>query len=153
MITIREISNDNLIYFIRKGFENDVELLNYYDKGLVERSISAMVHDTYAKLQDYQHVFSKNISFAVYKEEEPIGYLFVTKEPNRLISFALNKTHRNKETLKKFFSLICGTLENNFECVLYSENVRGINWLIKCGMLVERKMNSLTILKFKGICQ
>lgn len=153
MLSVKTISNENLIYFIRKAFDGDIELLNYYDRGLEKRNLDAMANDTYVKLQDYEHLLFDSCAYSVYKGEEAIGYYFVTTEPNMLISFGVNKKHRNKETLIEFFKIIAETLDYDFEMFLYAENKRATDWLVKCGMEVSIRMNSLTHLKYKRPCQ
>jgi hypothetical protein len=153
MLSLKNVNAEDLLYYIKIAFEGDLELKVYYDNALRVRNLNNMCSDTYAKIVEYYEVFPSCEAYSVVKDDEGIGYMFISKDPNRLISFGLNKEHRNGNNLKMFFKLISKKLKHDFECILHTKNDRAINWLIKCGMDVDTKRQDITILKFKELCQ
>jgi hypothetical protein len=82
------------------------------------------------------HEASQEVKLDYYKviyQKKPIGY-FVTFD-NFLYSFSINKKYRNKENLIGWFTQVKKVLGTPFQCVLYQNNTKAIDHLIKQGMV------------------
>lgn len=147
MIIAEKVPITELKQYIEIAFEGDGELINFYDKNSFVVSNLDMSCNTHCKLIDYKNYFDNCYNYKVSLNNIPIGFIFITKNPNLLVSFSVNKKYRNKETLKKYFELIQNIFLEPFICFLYNENSRAINWLQKCGMEIESIDNGITRLK------
>jgi hypothetical protein len=154
MLTIKEVDILELKKLIDIAFDGDTELIDYYDRIANVSSVDEMVNDTFDKIKDYENHFANCYSYAVMYDDKEIGYLFITKNPNLLISFSLNKAYRCKENLASYFSLIKSLFEDRFGCYLNTYNTRAINWLKKCEMdIVSNNVSSLITFLNLRICQ
>lgn len=97
---------------------------------------------------------NNKISFNIIKrlseclKNYPDSYLYINNEykyfalwlyafdRNILYSFGMHPNYRSKENLINFWNYIINQ-HNDFDCYLYSNNTRAINWLKKCGMKEE----------------
>jgi len=147
MIVAEKISIGDLKKYIEIAFEGDEELEHFYDKNSCLSSILDMTKNTYYKLEEYKSYFDKCCHYKVVLDNVEIGFIFITKNPNLLVSFSINKLYRNKENLIIFFNLIRNIFSEPFNCLLYNENYSAINWLQKCGMKIESVDSSITKLK------
>jgi hypothetical protein len=147
MLEVQQINITELKQYIEIAFEGDKELINFYDKNSCVSNHNDMSSNTHFKLTEYKCYFDRCFHYKVVLDNTPIGFIFITKNPNLLVSFSVNKKYRNKETLKKYFELIQHIFSEPFICLLYNENYRAINWLEKCGMEVESIDSSITKLK------
>jgi hypothetical protein len=152
MLELLKTNLTDLKKYIDIAFSEDKELIKYFDKTAGVSDTSSMCGDVWEKLKDYPTYFMHVYCYKVVLDKEPIGFVFITKAPNLLVSFSINKKHRNKEVLKEYFDKICIELDNDFECMLYNENSRGINWLEKCGMDITEVNNIYTKLNYNK-CQ
>jgi hypothetical protein len=137
MLKLLRINIYELKQYINIAFNDDYDFINYYDKNTKIKTIEELVEKTNEKILDYPSYFGTHYSYRVDFDNKSIGYLFITKKPNLLVSFSINKKYRNKEILKNYFDIIKKELGNSFCCLLYKENIRAINWLKKCGMKPE----------------
>ena len=136
---------------MKVAFDGDYELIKYYDSASNVDSIDSMVTDVLIKIKDYPKWFNSCYSYSVSNDEEPIGYLFITKEPNLLVSFSINKNFRDKDNLKSYFDCIVKEFNTDFDCLLFSHNDRAINWLKRCGMVEVKEFyqEGITKLNYK----
>jgi hypothetical protein len=137
MLEAKKIDVKDLRQYIDIAFANDCDLLNYYDKSAGVLSGEAMVVNTYNKIKDYLAYFHHCFAFKICIDGDDAGFIFFTKSPNLLVSFSINKKYRQAEILKDYFESIKDSIADDFMCLLYKENTRAINWLVKCGMEVE----------------
>jgi hypothetical protein len=147
MIVAEKIPIGDLKKYIEIAFEDDEELINFYDKTYSLSSHSDMYKNTYSKLKEYKEYFGKCCHYKIILDGVEIGFVFITKTPNLLVSFSINKTYRKKDILISFFNLIRNIFSEPFICLLYNENSRAINWLQKCGMEIENVDDIITKLK------
>jgi len=130
LITIEHIFREDVEELVRLAYEGDTELFEKYHlkpnmtfEEAVEGNMFCM--DDTAKSVDFDY-------YKVLFNGEPIGY-FVTF-PECLYSFAIGMKWRTKEILIEVFNKIKESLGNKFACLLYKNNSRAINWLLKCEM-------------------
>jgi len=133
---------NELIY---EYFKDDHNLLDYFDPMSTAKTIEEAANDVYEKI--LQHGKESDCNFIC----NSIGYFYYSdyllfSDRKVLISFCVKKEHRNKEKLKEFWELIHDTIGNHFECYLFNRNERAIQWLIKCGMKIEKKNDLITLL-------
>ncbi len=126
---------DKVRQAIEFAFEKDSDILNYCDPDYKDKSLKELTDSIYDK------IIGCSISYtdcAFYRYEVDglfVGFFFLIRDPNVLVSFGINKDYRNKETLSHFFEVIKDEFdENGFDCYMWERNVRGNNWLQKCGM-------------------
>lgn len=136
---LKKCNIDDLKGYIDIAFKDDNALYKYFDRSIEVSSISEMVESVFIKIKDYSRFFLDCNAFGVYSEDKPIGYLFILKEPNLLVSFSINKNYRNKQMLTSYFDLIKEQFNGDFSCFLYSYNKRAIDWLKNCGMIQSRE--------------
>lgn len=118
---------------IRKAFEGDDDIFKFFDPNFDLKSIDEIVDNIYEKIAEYKD----NLDSEFVELEN--GYFFITKQPKLLVSFGINKKHRNKEELSKFWDKIKSKLGDDFNCFLWSKNERAINWLLKMGMKIKNE--------------
>jgi len=149
MMQLIEIPFVDIKERIKIAFDGDDDLVIFYDKALNLKSTNEMVNTTFYKLEEYYSSFSESkiLPFSVDLNGVSIGYVFLLKNPDLLVSFSINKLHRTKNKLIGLFSMIKSFFDNGFSCLLYNENTRAINWLKKCGMNVVLVNNEFTKLK------
>ena len=152
MLELLKTNLTDLKQYIDIAFNEDKELIKYFDRSAKVNDTNGMCNDVWDKLKDYPNYFMHVYCYKVVLNKEPIGFVFITKAPNLLVSFSINKKYRNKEILKEYFDKICIELDNEFECMLYNENSRGIRWLEKCGMDITEVNNIYTKLNYNK-CQ
>lgn len=127
---------------IRKAFEGDEEIVKLYDPTVQVSDVDQVVEDIYRKLVEYDLLYQ--FKFV----EVPDGYFCYM--PGTLVSFGLSKQVRTPERLTQFWEGIVEELGGTFDCMLWSRNTRGIRWLQKMGMRVDREVeyegNKITVL-------
>lgn len=127
---------------IRKAFEGDEEIVKFYDPNVEVSDVDQVVEDIYRKLVEYDLLYQ--FKFV----EVPDGYFCYM--PGTLVSFGLSKKVRTPERLTQFWEGIEEELGGKFDCMLWSRNTRGIRWLQKMGMRVDREVeyegNKITVL-------
>ena len=141
-MVVKKINIIELPIFINAAFENDEELIGLYDKSVEVETIEDICINVFEKIASLSgstelrgvSIDGNNIGFFVFN-------------PGYLISFGINVEYRNKKVLSDFWALIKKELGGTFQCALFSVNVRGINWLKKCGMNII--FENLTILQHK----
>jgi hypothetical protein len=146
------IEDKNLYDFVRIGFDGDNDLRNYYDESCNVIDHEDMVMNTVEKLKEYPSFFKNTKSYKINLDEKCVGFLYIVKNPNMLVSFAISKYFRTKEVLISFFEVIKSKLNDDFTCILFKKNSRAISWLKKCGMDIYYEDNSIVKLKY-SLCQ
>lgn len=137
---IRDIKIEELQDYINSAFEGDDELLSFYDRNANVKTLEDCCNNTFQKIRfsypnaSYGGLDINVLNIGTEMKEKKIG--FVVYENNMLISFGINKSHRDSDLLKLFWSDLKYLLGANFCCSLYSYNTRAIDWLKKCGMQV-----------------
>lgn len=126
----KSITYKELESAVEISFREDKNIYAFYDPAVPIISIEQLVADILRKVKTYVSPTIKG----VYEKGRLIGY-FVFKD-NMLISFSLSVGFRIRKYLRRFFSLICKELNNNFVCFLWKRNVRAIKWLSKNDMEV-----------------
>lgn len=137
MLQATKIDVNDLKRYIDIAFAEDCDLLNYYDRSSGVLTGDAMVINTYNKIKDYLAYFHHCFAFKICVDGNDAGFVFFTKSPNLLVSFSINKKYRQAEVLRDYFECIKDSIGDDFTSLLYNENTRAINWLVKCGMEVE----------------
>lgn len=130
-MVIKDIDIDQLNEYVYNALLDDYEIVKFYDKKCnIETPIEAVENICDKIRKFYTYSFMAGIEINGQKE----GY-FVWDD-NILISFSISKKYRNKETLSAFWKEIKKRLGNNFHCMLYSHNIRAIEFLQRNGMKI-----------------
>src|ERR1700694_3156625 len=111
-MTTEEIYIEGLLNYIYCAFDNDIELLMYYDRGASVKTIDDACINVYEKVK---HTYPDSICIGVRKDGKKAGYFVYS--PGLLISFGLNKKYRDKEGLSEFWGLIVDAIGTEFGCV------------------------------------
>lgn len=127
---------------IRIAFDSDEMIVKFYDPTVKVYEVDQVVEDIYRKLVEYDLLYE--FKFV----EVPDGYFAYM--PGTLVSFGLSPKARTPERLNEFWDRIVKELGGTFECMLWSKNLRGIKWLQKMGMRIDRETeyegNKITVL-------
>ena len=115
---------------VRHAFEGDLDIFKYFDPSASVKTIDDVVDNVVDKLFDYAMEY--DVSFVPFDN----GYIFYSS--NMLISFGINVEHRTSANLSAMWDLMVERLGDNFTCMLFDRNTRAINWLMRCGMRVEK---------------
>lgn len=119
-------------------FEDDVDLMKYYDPTSLVANRDQAISEIYHKL--IQHARERECKFV----GNDIGYIFYSG--NLLISFCVKPACRNKENLEIFGKSMKKELGKHFKCVLFNQNTRGIRFLERIGMKKTKSNNLITLL-------
>jgi len=123
---------------IYEYFKGDDRLLQFFHPNSSPDSIEEAVLEIYDIMLDYAK--SEKCNFV----SNEIGYVFYSK--NRLISFCVKPEKRTKSNLKDFGDFIKKTVGKHFNCYLFLNNSRAINFLMRMGMKVNKVDNSIILL-------
>lgn len=138
---VNDINIDEFEEYVYKAFFDDTEILEYYDRSANVKTTQEAIDNVCDKIKVcYPDAQIVGVEIKGCKE----GY-FVYRD-NLLISFGMSLQYRNKETLFQFWETIKQRMGNNFHSMLYSHNIRAINWLQKSGMKIE--FDHITILSY-----
>lgn len=130
---------EELAAYIEEAFKEDYELVEYYDKSVNVKNVEDCIENVIEKIKT---CYPDADMFGVEEYGCKIGYFVCTTD--LLISFGININYRDKETLDCFWKMIKKVVGDTFQCVLYSHNKRGINFLQKGGMIIL--FDNITIL-------
>lgn len=123
---------------IYEYFKDDNKLLDNFDPLSKAKNNEEAAQEIYHKM--VEHAREKECHFV----RNELGYIFYSGK--LLISFCVKPEYRSKENLKKFGQLLKFTVGKHFECFLYNNNLRGINFLKKIGMKEKKSNNLITLL-------
>jgi len=128
---------------IYEYFREDNELLEYFDPMSKATNIEEAAAEVYGKILQHGneaecHFICNEVGYFYYS-----NYLLFT-DRKVLISFCVKKEYRDKARLKEFWDEIMKNIGDHFECYLFNRNKRAIEWLIKCGMQVEKTNDLIT---------
>lgn len=145
MISIAKISLYQLPQYIELSYVGDEDLFNKYHiapydlKGCVVSTLLMIKEMSLARKLDY---------YKVMLDKTPIGY-FVTGQDD-IYSFGINIKYRKKEILVEWFEHVKKILPEQFTCMLYNNNTRAIEFLVKNGFrIVEDSINdNVTVLLY-----
>jgi hypothetical protein len=127
--------------YIEEAFLGDEELLGFYDKSVPVTRVQDICDNVFLKISSLlQPAMIRGIEI----EGEKVGY--IAFNPGILISFGLKKEYRDKEHLIQYWELIRKELNGDFQCALFGQNVRGISWLMTCGM--DILFENITLLNY-----
>lgn len=131
---------------IEYAFKDDNDINKYCDPEYKDATIDELILSIYNKLLEHEPLgVCKFVDLII--DGELVGFFFCFHY--LLVSFGINKNHRNKETLKKVFEIIKNEFDGYFECYMWQRNERAINWLKKCAMEEDYcKLESVTKLKY-----
>lgn len=138
---VKKIDIEQFNDYVYNAFFDDHEIIEFYDRAANVKTTEQAIENVCEKIRDH---YPDAKIFGVDIDNTKVGY-FVTKD-NLLISFGMNIKHRNKITLTVFWNEIKSKLGNNFNSILYSHNIRAINWLQKSGMKIE--FDHITVLSY-----
>jgi hypothetical protein len=133
---------------IQKAFEGDNEIGLYCDPSIAGATPDEVSLDVFNKLNEIEGVY--NGTFKEYqKDGQPVGFCYLIGSV--LISFGINKSHRNSDNLCSFYNFMKS--DGLSSAFLWERNTRAIKWLEKCGMEVEERLNGVVKLKNEEVCQ
>ena len=142
-MTIHSINIDKLREYVDATFEGDDDILFYYDKKEKVKTIPEACENIVNKIGI---VYNGSELRGIKINGHKVGYFVYTDE--LLISFGLNKCYRNKAILTDMWEHIKLEVGDEFQCLLYSYNVRAVDWLRRCGMDVL--FDNVTVLRFQN---
>lgn len=142
-MTVVEIHIDELLDYVEPAFSGDDDLLFYYDKKANVKTTKEAAENVIIKIRK-SYIGSECRGIKV--NGDKVGFFVYADE--LLISFGLNKEYRNKVVLGEMWQMIKGELGDSFQCLLYSYNVRAIDWLRRNGMTVL--FENTTLLRFEN---
>jgi len=130
------------------AFAGDDDICSYCDPDAVDNTPDGISLDVYAKLMDWEDVFCGTFKKAKVNGKE-VGFVYYFDDI--LVSFGVNKSHRNKEFLASFFADVTEWIGGDFVTFMWERNTRAINWLEKNGMQREAcDMENIIKLKYKS---
>lgn len=138
---IKNINIEEFYYYVYNAFIDDHEIIEYYDRGAMVKNTEEAINNVCDKIKS---CYPDAKIYGVEIDSIKVGY-FVTRE-DLLISFGMALRHRNKITLAAFWEQIKSKLGNKFAAMLYSHNIRAINFLKKGGMKIE--VDHITVLSY-----
>lgn len=151
---LKETTSLKIEETIIKTFEFDDEMVNLYDPSAVDIKKEDIPADIVRKLKEYDTIPSMELKyFDFFFDDKFSGYLVINEERKLLVSFGLKD--RSKESKDSFFEEIVKSLNGEFSCILHQVNQRGIKWLVKMGMSIEKENweydgHPYTILRYKS---
>lgn len=140
---VKHIHIDELFSYVEQAFDNDDDILFYYDKKVKPKTIPDACRNVVDKIN---MEYSDSEIRGVLIDGNKAGYFIY--EGDMLISFGLNKEFRTREYLPVFWSYIKQELGDTFQCLLYSYNLRAVEFLQRCGMNIL--FENVTLLKFEN---
>lgn len=144
MITLKKISLYELPELIYLCYKGDDDLLNKYH--IAKLDLETAVQSTFGMIHTASRI--KKIScYKVVYQKQPIGYV-VTYGGNFLYSYAIAMKFRKKDILKNWWNEVKKILDEDFSSMLYSNNVRAVEFLIKNGMKVMQEDKQNQVLTF-----
>lgn len=143
MVTIKKISKAELPELIELSYEGDFDLFDKY------HVVKTDFHGAVVVQLQMIHELAQEVDLSYYKvifQKKPIGY-FVTFD-KFLYSFCINKKYRKKDVLMGWFQNVKKSLGKGFQTMLYKNNTRAIDHLVKQGMKIadENEENNTVIL-------
>lgn len=155
MIVLRMVNTLKIEDYIKSAWEGDSELEKFYDKSLKRRTLEGMVKDTSRKILDIMEMDENLSLIGVDDDRKMIGFIVLSEKLSLLYSFGINVKYRNKDMLSAIFNYAALKLKYKFYSVMYEHNTRAIDWLQKCGMVIDPSMkpsSDTTYLKYES-CQ
>lgn len=149
---LKETTLDKLEDSIIRSFELDYDMVDFYDPNIADISRSEIPKDILRKLKEYNDVPSMKLKcFDFVLEDKFCGYVVICEERKLIVSFGLRV--RDTKTKESFFSHIKKLMNDDFLCIFYKRNERGLKWLTKMGMTIEFEQehdgHPLVVLKYK----
>lgn len=132
-----------MIQAIRKAFEGDNDILKYADPSETYDDVEALCKRIEDKLIEHSKTYLCKF-ITVIRDNDVAGYFFYRVFPVTLISFGINKAYRKDAS---FFAEIKKELGRDFDCYVFSRNVRALKWLQKNGMKILFQSDLVTFLE------
>ena len=142
-MTVQPIRIDELRDYVDAAFNGDDDILFYYDKKEKVKTIEQACENVVTKIKI---VYEDSEIRGIKINGSKVGYFVYSDE--LLVSFGINKWYRNKAILSDMWEKIKEELGETFQCLLYSYNIRAIDFLKKCGM--EILFDNVTVLRFEN---
>ncbi len=140
---VQPININELREYVDAALDGDDDILFYYDKKEKVKTIAEACENVVNKISV---VYEGSELRGIKINGSKVGYFVYSDE--LLISFGLNKCYRNKAILSDMWDKIKAELGDTFQCLLYSYNVRAVNYLKKSGM--EVLFDNVTVLRFQN---
>ena len=141
-IKLVPISHGEIEWHVQNAFCGDDKLLNKYH--IVNGSLSSCVEDTVKNINENRIHFGDKMKFySVVKDDKVvIGYTIIIKneEHRELYSFGINIKYRSDKNKKSWLSEIQKTLNKPYYIVLWSKNIRAINFFKQNGFVIDEEM-------------
>jgi hypothetical protein len=142
-LVAKTIDINHLQEYVRTAFENDFELIDFYDKSVSVSSIEEICENVCDKLESLIEPCELR---GILVNDKIVGYFAFSQ--GILTSFGLNLVYRNEEYLKEFWELIKSEIGGSFQCCLFGHNLRAIKYLEKMEMKII--LENMTILYHAG---
>lgn len=148
MIKFEKISLDELKKLIYLSCENDNELVEKYHSLNLNKNksytLEDCVNETFERIVNAEEEVGVDIYKVLYQGEE-IGYVALFEDI--LYSYAIAMKYRTKEILSLWWKGICELLDGEFVTMIYSNNTRCLNFLLRNNMEVVETEDEIIMLK------
>jgi len=148
MIKFEKISLDELKKLIYLSCENDNELIVKYHSLNLNKNKSYTLEDCVSETFERIKNAEEEIGLDKYKvlyQGEDIGYVVLFEDI--LYSYAIAMKYRTKEILPLWWEEICNLFENEFVTMIYDNNTRCLNFLLKNNMQIVESEDNILMLK------
>jgi hypothetical protein len=140
-----EVPLHELENLVRIGFGNDPELLNKYQE--FDTDFETTVKRNISRIIEYNETNELTL-FELRYGGHVIGFMALDLYENLLYSFGINREWRRDNILRSWVDEIKEKFDNLFACALSNKNERAIRFLVKNGMRIADKNDSMTHLIF-----
>lgn len=140
-----EVGMQDLQHLVAIGFADDPELLEKYQE--LDTDFHTTVQRNISRIEEYNSINTLTIyelRYGIFI----VGFMALDLNENLLYSFGINGKYRKASIVSAWVDFIKCKFNNLFSCVLFNKNERAINFLVRNGMKVVEKTDSLTSLTY-----
>jgi hypothetical protein len=146
---LKRIKLSELKPSIALAFSDDAELLKEFHF-LAGKTLEECVDDTYNKIIESSNAMPTK-AWNILADDKLVGYCVIVKAPMPLLySFGINIHSRTKEVLVSWMKAVDKISNGEITTVLYSKNVRAIEFMKKNKMEEVVRDDEIVVLKTKN---
>ena len=116
------------------AFDGDDDICRYCDPSIKDATPEKISLNVYDKLLEWEDVFDGTFR-VIDVDGAEVGFVYYFEDI--VVSFGINKAHRNKEFLGDMFEKFTSWAGEDFVTFMWENNTRAIKWLERCGMQKE----------------
>jgi len=145
-IAVKKIPKSDIGKYVGFAFEGDSELVEKFH--FADTTLEEVITSNVKNINELSEKIDLDC-YAVYWDENVIGFFVMAYHNSMLYSFGINKKYRVKEVLIDWFKYIKHIPNEYLICPLNAENTRAINFFIKNGMEVLSEAENIVTLILK----